>query len=172
ANIYSKQDAYWNMYSSLYGEQRALNAKGDPLEAKDIISNWDAKKAANKVVDDAVAKQKELITKANNLSDKDKQALNDQMDAAANTDKNAIDAATTNDGATKAGQDGKTAIEAVTVPTDSDVKKNANSDLDTTADAAKKAIDKTSGLTADQKQAAKDQIDQAVTAAKDNIKNA
>src|SRR5699024_5369435 len=85
ANIYSKQDAYWNMYSSLYGEQRALNAKGDPLEAKDIISNWDAKKAANKVVDDAVAKQKELITKANNLSDKDKQALNDQMDAAANT---------------------------------------------------------------------------------------
>ncbi|PAB55543.1 hypothetical protein A3Q24_04420, partial [Lactobacillus johnsonii] len=58
------------------------------------------------------------------------------------------------------------------IPTASKTKNDANSALDTTAAAAKQAIDKTSGLTADQKQAAKDQIDQAVTAAKDNINKA
>src|SRR5699024_16840 len=63
-------------------------------------------------------------------------------------------------------------IKNMPIPTASKTKNDANSALDTTADAAKKAIDKTSGLTADQKQAAKDQIDQAVTAAKDNIKKA
>ena len=35
------------------------------------------------VVEDAVAKQKALITQANNLSDPEKQALNNQVDEAA-----------------------------------------------------------------------------------------
>ncbi|WP_219350039.1 DUF1542 domain-containing protein, partial [Lactobacillus crispatus] len=58
------------------------------------------------------------------------------------------------------------------IPTSSKTKNDANSDLDTTAAAAKKAIDETSGLTEDQKKTAKDQIDQAVAGAKENIKNA
>ena len=44
ANIYSYQNKYYNMFSSLYGEQRALNpadaAHPAPLNPKDIIPNW------------------------------------------------------------------------------------------------------------------------------------
>ncbi|WP_288636667.1 DUF1542 domain-containing protein, partial [uncultured Limosilactobacillus sp.] len=67
---------------------------------------------------------------------------------------------------------GEKAINAVEIPTSSKTKNDANSDLDNTADAAKKAIDETSGLTDDQKQTAKNQIDKAVDDAKENIKNA
>ncbi|ECQ5639180.1 LEA family epithelial adhesin, partial [Campylobacter jejuni] len=41
ANIYSYQNSYYNMFSRLYGEQRALDAKGNLVEAKNIIPNWD-----------------------------------------------------------------------------------------------------------------------------------
>ncbi|WP_143450164.1 DUF1542 domain-containing protein, partial [Lactobacillus crispatus] len=128
----------------------------------------DAKKAANKVVEDAVDKQKALITKANNLSDKEKQALNNQVDAAAKTAKDAITAAKTNDVATKAGQDGKTAIEAVTVPTDSDVKKNAKNAIDQAAKTKDDAID-TSNLTAEEKADLKKKVAEEVQKAKSNI---
>src|SRR5699024_8874417 len=50
ANIYSYQDGYYNMFSSLYGEQRALNpadaAHPAPLNPKDIIPNWQIGKDA------------------------------------------------------------------------------------------------------------------------------
>ena len=41
ANIYSFQNGYYSMMSSLYGEQRALNPAGAPLKAKDVVSDWD-----------------------------------------------------------------------------------------------------------------------------------
>ena len=88
------------------------------------------------------------------------------------TAKDNIDAATKDADVTTAQTDGEKAINAVEIPTSSKTKNDANSDLDTTAAAAKKAIDETSGLTEDQKQTAKDQIDQAVAGAKENIKNA
>ena len=40
ANIYSYQNGYYSMFSSLYGEQRALNPAGALLNPKDIIPNW------------------------------------------------------------------------------------------------------------------------------------
>ncbi|WP_225429549.1 LEA family epithelial adhesin, partial [Limosilactobacillus reuteri] len=53
ANIYSFQNKYYNMFSSLYGEQRALNpadaAHPAPLNPKDIIPNW-------QIGEDALAK--------------------------------------------------------------------------------------------------------------------
>src|SRR5699024_6575075 len=53
ANIYSYQDGFYNMFSSLYGEQRALNpadaAHPAPLNPKDIIPNW-------QIGEDALAK--------------------------------------------------------------------------------------------------------------------
>ncbi|UXC69001.1 LEA family epithelial adhesin [Limosilactobacillus vaginalis] len=57
ANIYSFQNKYYNMFSSLYGEQRALNpadpahpdAPLTPLNPKDIIPNW-------QIGEDALAK--------------------------------------------------------------------------------------------------------------------
>ena len=53
ANIYSFQNKYYNMFSRLYGEQRALNAADAahpaPLNPKDIIPNW-------QIGEDALAK--------------------------------------------------------------------------------------------------------------------
>ena len=40
ANIYSWQNSHYNMFSSLYGEQRALNAAGVAKTPKDVISGW------------------------------------------------------------------------------------------------------------------------------------
>ncbi|MDT9609450.1 LEA family epithelial adhesin [Lactobacillus crispatus] len=315
ANIYSYQNlGYYNMMSSLYGEQKVLN-----VSAKDIIPNWDeakaanqaidtalvnkkgeintatnidqatkdnlikeatdaadvaknaiaeattvdaikkaqedgvtniynvkvpsledAKQAANQLVDEAVSKKLDEIKANTNLTDEEKTKLTNDANSAANDAKDKIKSATTNDVATQAGKDGVAAIEAVTVPADSGVKKNANQAIDdalnnkkseingaTNIDqptkdnlikeatdaatkakdaidkattnndvateqtkgtnaidavkvpsltdsqtAAKQAIDETSGLTDDQKQTAKDQIDKAVDDAKENIKNA
>ena len=168
ANIYSVQNSYWNMYSSLYGEQRALNAKGEPLIAEKIIPNWDAKKAANKVVDEALVKKSHEIKANTNLTDEEKSKLANDANSAANDAKDKIQSATTNDGATKAGQDGKTAIEAVTVPTDSDVKKNAKAAIDQAAKTKDDAID-ASNLTAEEKGALKQTVAGEVNKAKGSI---
>lgn len=47
ANIYSYQNGYYSMFSSLYGEQRALNPAGALLNPKDIIPNWVPANTAN-----------------------------------------------------------------------------------------------------------------------------
>ena len=53
ANIYSFQNAYTSKMSSLYGEQRALNAAGAPVEAKNIIPHWnDVKPYMDKIKKD------------------------------------------------------------------------------------------------------------------------
>ena len=44
ANIYSYQNWYYSMMSSLYGEQRALDPAGAPVDPKDIIPNWNKAK--------------------------------------------------------------------------------------------------------------------------------
>ncbi len=49
ANIYSYQNTgYYNMFSRLYGEQRALNPAGAPVKANDVVSGWDKSKDAMK----------------------------------------------------------------------------------------------------------------------------
>ncbi|OXC32095.1 LEA family epithelial adhesin, partial [Lactobacillus crispatus] len=314
ANIYSFQDVYYNMMSSLYGEQRALDADGKPLKAKDIIPNWDdannymanniktdylnnaqinvlrnkiqnnitdsdalknianegnslndamknlgnsigqydsdgkftnhkvdttkasdsykyadsdkklaydnATKAVSniisvekgtvnksngtyadlktvkaltdaennawnelngvkknatdaiKAINDAATAKKASINNSAILTNEEKSTLVDQAQKLADDAIANINKATTNDTVKTAKDTGVQAIKNMPIPTASKTKNDANSDLDKTAAAAKQAIDKTSGLTADQKQAAKDQIDQAVTAAKDNINKA
>ena len=50
ANIYSYQNGHYNMFSRLYGEQRALNAAGAVVEPNDVISGWvDANTAMAKI---------------------------------------------------------------------------------------------------------------------------
>ena len=50
ANIYSWQNGHYNMFSSLYGEQRALNAAGVAKTPKDVISGWgDATRAIDQM---------------------------------------------------------------------------------------------------------------------------
>ncbi|MBD5790476.1 LEA family epithelial adhesin, partial [Ligilactobacillus salivarius] len=53
ANIYSFQNGYYSMMSSLYGEQRALDPAGALVEAKKIIPHWgDVKPYMDKIKQD------------------------------------------------------------------------------------------------------------------------
>lgn len=53
ANIYSWQNNYYNMFSRLYGEQRALDPAGALVEAKNIIPHWgDIKTYMDKIKQD------------------------------------------------------------------------------------------------------------------------
>ena len=53
ANIYSYQNSYYNMFSRLYGEQRALNSAGAVVKPNDVISGWvDATKAMDQIKKD------------------------------------------------------------------------------------------------------------------------
>ena len=54
ANIYSYQNTgYYNMFSRLYGEQRALNAAGATVAPGDVISGWgDANRAIDQMEKD------------------------------------------------------------------------------------------------------------------------
>ena len=96
-----------------------------------------------------------MINKSNNLSDSEKQELTKQVDSATQTAKDAIDGATTNDGATKAGQDGKTAIEKV----------SAKAAIDA-AVAAKKSEIAQAPLTAEEAKPLNNLVDQDSDAAK------
>ena len=46
ANIYSWQNGHYNMFSSLYGEQRALNPAGVVKQANEVVSGWGPAKEA------------------------------------------------------------------------------------------------------------------------------
>ena len=128
----------------------------------------DAKKAASQVVDDALNKKLDEIKANTNLTDEEKAKLESDANSAAATAKENIAKATTNDAATQAGQDGKTAIEAVTVPTDSGAKKAAKEAIDEAAKTKNDTID-ASDLTTEEKTALKEQVADAAKAAKDNI---
>ncbi|PEH05636.1 LEA family epithelial adhesin, partial [Lactobacillus sp. UMNPBX4] len=53
ANIYSYQNVYYNMFSRLYGEQRALDPAGATVEANKIIPHWgDVKPYIDKIKQD------------------------------------------------------------------------------------------------------------------------
>ncbi|MQB95931.1 hypothetical protein DN440_09310 [Lactobacillus reuteri] len=130
------------------------------------------KVSANAAIDGALAEKNNSIDAAPNLTAEEKQAVKDQAKTVADSAKTDISNASTVGDVTTAQTNGEKAINAVEIPTASKTKNDANSDLDNTADAAKKAIDETLGLTDDQKQTAKDQIDQAVADAKENINKA
>ncbi|MCC4438967.1 DUF1542 domain-containing protein, partial [Limosilactobacillus reuteri] len=143
--------------------EKAINA----VEIPASVSKTDAINAINAALAD-----KKAAINGTNLTDEEKTALVNQAQKLADDAIANINKATTNDAVKTAKENGVEAINAVEIPTSSKTKNDANSDLDNTADAAKKAIDETSGLTDDQKQTAKDQIDTAVGDAQENIKKA
>lgn len=130
------------------------------------------KESAKAAVQAAADSKINAIDNAPNLTAEEKAELVKQVNDIASNAKANIDNSSSSQSVETARDNGISAIEAVEIPTVSKTKDDANSDLDNTANAAKKAIDETSGLTDDQKQTAKDQIDKAVDDAKENIKNA
>ncbi|RMX25015.1 YSIRK signal domain/LPXTG anchor domain surface protein [Limosilactobacillus reuteri] len=131
-----------------------------------VPSLEDAKKAANKAVDDALTAQTEVINKANNLSDAEKKDLIDQATAEANKAKENIETATTNNEAAQAGQAGVDAIKKI-VPTSLDtVKSDANKAINDALTKKLEKINSANDLTTDEKTA----LTQEATTAADKAK--
>ena len=137
-----------------------------------VPSLEDAKKAANKAVDDALTAQTEVINKANNLSDAEKKDLIDQATAEANKAKENIETATTNNEAAQAGQAGVDAINKI-VPTSLDtVKSDANKAIDDALTKKLEEINSANNLTTDEKTALTQEANTAADKAKEEITNA
>ncbi|WP_113898056.1 DUF1542 domain-containing protein [Limosilactobacillus reuteri] len=137
-----------------------------------VPSLEDAKKAANKAVDDALTAQTELINNSNNLSDAEKKDLIDQATDEANKAKANIETATTNDGAAQAGQAGVDAIKKI-VPTSLDtVKSDANKAIDDALTKKLEMINSANDLTTDEKTALTQEANTAADKAKEEITNA
>ncbi|TGY55659.1 DUF1542 domain-containing protein, partial [Limosilactobacillus reuteri] len=137
-----------------------------------VPSLEDAKKAANKAVDDALTAQAEVINKANNLSDAEKKDLIDQATAEANKAKENIETATTNNEAAQAGQDGVDAIKKI-VPTSLDtVKSDANKAIDDALTKKLEEINSANDLTTDERNALTQEANTAADKAKEEITKA
>nr|WP_314756615.1 DUF1542 domain-containing protein [uncultured Lactobacillus sp.] len=137
-----------------------------------VPSLEDAKKAANKAVDDALTAQTEVINKANNLSDAEKKDLIDKATAEANKAKENIATATTNNEAAQAGQAGVDAIKKI-VPTSLDtVKSEANKAIDDALTKKLEEINSANDLTTDEKTALTQEANTAADKAKEEITNA
>ncbi|MEN2515426.1 DUF1542 domain-containing protein [Lactobacillus johnsonii] len=130
-----------------------------------------AKEAAKKAVAEA-AEAKNNAINSSNLTAEEKAALKQKVADRQNAANTAIDNATTNAAVTEAEDNGIKAINSIEIPTKSDAKEQATSDLNTAVDEAKKAIDQDSNLTDEEKQVAKDQIDSDAKKAQDAINNA
>ncbi|PEG89850.1 DUF1542 domain-containing protein, partial [Lactobacillus sp. UMNPBX12] len=151
--------------------ESAKNTGVDNINNVNVPTTSATKDAAINAINTALSAKKTAINDTN-LTAEEKSTLVDQAQKLADDAIANINKATTNDTVKTAKDTGVQAIKNMPIPTASKTKNDANSDLDNTADAAKKAIDATSGLTEDQKKTANDQIDQAVAAAKDNINKA
>lgn len=163
--VRTENSAYYN------GTDDAKKAQDDGITNINNVkvpSLEDAKTAAKQVVDNALTKKLDEITANKNLTDEEKAKLTNDANTAATEAKAKIDATTTNDDATQAGQNGKAAIEAVNVPADSDAKKAAKDAIDAAAKAKNDLID-SSDLTDEEKNDLKKQVADAVKVAKDNI---
>ncbi|WP_290084733.1 DUF1542 domain-containing protein [Lactobacillus taiwanensis] len=137
-----------------------------------VPSLEDAKKAANKAVDEALTAQTEVINKAANLSDAEKKDLIDKATAEANKAKENIETATTNNEAAQAGQAGVDAIKNI-VPTSLDtVKSDANKAIDDALTKKLEEINSANNLTTDEKTALTQEANTAVDKAKEEITNA
>ncbi|OYS00045.1 YSIRK signal domain/LPXTG anchor domain surface protein [Lactobacillus taiwanensis] len=137
-----------------------------------VPSLEDAKKTANKAVDDALTAQTEVINNADNLSDAEKKNLIDQATTEANKAKENIETATTNNAAAQAGQAGVDAIKKI-VPTSLDtVKSDANKAIDDALTKKLEKINSANDLTTNEKNALTQEANTAADKAKEEITNA
>ena len=136
-----------------------------------VPSLEDAKKAANKAIDDALTKKLEEINSANDLTTDEKTALTQEANTAADKAKEEITNATTNDAVIEAQNTGVTAIDGIKVPTESAVKEAAKQAVADAATAKNQAID-ASNLTDEEKAALKQKVTDAQNAADQAIDNA
>ena len=142
------------------------------IENISIPSLDDAKKNANQAIDDALNAKTNEINNASNLNDQEKQGLINKATDAANTAKDNINSATTNDAVKKAEEDGVNSIKGVNFTNLDDAKKAANNAIDNALTNKTNEINNASNLSQDEKQDLISKATDAATTAKDNISKA
>ncbi|OCW64099.1 YSIRK signal domain/LPXTG anchor domain surface protein [Limosilactobacillus reuteri] len=133
-----------------------------------VPSLEDAKNAANQAIDQALDTKTKEINNAENIDQTTKDQLIKEATDAANTAKDAIEKATTNDEATKAGQTGVDAINNVKVPSVTDSQNAAKEVIDNALNAKTKEINDANNID----QTTKDQLIKEATDAANNAKEA
>src|SRR5699024_7764545 len=117
----------------------------------------------------APAGKNNSIDDAPTLTDEEQQSVKAQAETAADDANTAISNASTVGDVTTAKNTGGDNINKVSNPAQADAKQKASANSADVAKAAKQAIDETAGLTDDQKQTAKGQVDADAQAAKQDI---
>ncbi|MRH31663.1 DUF1542 domain-containing protein [Limosilactobacillus reuteri] len=133
-----------------------------------VPSLEDAKTKAAANIDQALTDKTKEINAANNIDQATKDQLIKAATDAATTAKDAIEKATTNDAATKAGQDGVDAINNVKIPSVTDSQNAAKEAIDNALNAKTKEINDANNIN----QTTKDQLIKAATDAANNAKEA
>ena len=132
----------------------------------DVVKKTQARKA----IDDAAIAKKALIDQTPDATQEEKEAAKQKVDQAVTEAKGNIDHANTNGEVDTANTNGVNNINAVTV--DIVKKAQARKAIDDAATAKKALIDQTADATQEEKEAAKQKVDDAVTEAKGNIDHA
>ena len=139
----------------------------DIAAAADLAKKKDE---AKKTLDEEAKKKKDEIDADVNLTPEEKKVAKDEIDEELKKGNEAIDKAKDKDGVNKAYDDGKKEIEDTAELVEK--KGAAKSELDKAAQAKKDAIDNNPDLTDEEKQAAKDKVDEELAKGKAEIDGA
>ena len=154
--------------------QDELNQPYPPLPTDEELAaaaDLAKKKAeAKKTLDEEAKKKKDEIDADVNLTPEEKKAAKDEIDEELKKGNEAIDKAKDKDGVNKAYDDGKKEMEDTAELVEK--KGAAKSELDKAAQAKKDAIDNNPDLTDEEKQAAKDKVDEELAKGKAEINGA
>ena len=171
ADAKAKADAAKQAIDNATTNAAVEKAKNDGATSVDSVNPTPvAKPAAKKAIDDALKAKNDAIDANNDLTDEEKTAAKADAKAKADTAKQAIDNATTNDAVTQAKNDGATSVDSVN-PTPA-AKPAAKKAIDDALKAKNDAIDANNDLTDEEKTAAKADAKAKADAAKQAIDNA
>ena len=163
-------DAYGNTFTTREAMSDMSDAVVIPKAPKPAFDLEAFKNAAKQEITAAANTKKSAIDGQAGLTSEEKQTAKNAVDTEATKAKAAIDKATDQAGVNSAKAAGKQAIE--NVPTTATSKDAAKQEITNAAEAKKTAIDGQAGLTSEEKQTAKNAVDTEATKANRNIDSA
>ena len=167
----AKADAAKRAIDNATTNAAVTQAKNDGATSVDSVNpTAEAKPAAKKAIDAALKAKNDAIDARTDLTDEEKTAAKADAKAKADAAKQAIDNATTNDAVIQAKNDGATSVDSIN-PT-AQAKPAAKKAIEDALKAKNDAIDARTGLTDEEKTAAKADAKAKADAAKTAIDNA
>ena len=163
-------DAYGNTFTTREAMSDMSDAVVIPKAPKPAFDLEAFKNAAKQEITAAANTKKSAIDNNTALTAEEKQTAKNAVDAAATQANRNIDSATNQAGVDTAKNNGKQAINAV--PVNGTAKAAAKQEITAAANTKKSAIDGQAGLTSEEKQTAKNAVDAAATQANRNIDSA